>query len=83
MAAYRGLLSTYLQPHARTESALWAALRADRSATILAASHRRAVLAQADRIVVLEDGLMVDQGSLAELLERCAEMRRLWDNASA
>jgi hypothetical protein len=31
--------------------------------------------------VVLEDGLMVDQGSLAELLERCAEMRKPWDSA--
>ena len=65
-----------------TESALWRALRLDRSATILAASHRRAVLAQADRIVVLEDGRLIDQGSLGELLERCAEMRRLWDSAS-
>jgi ABC-type multidrug transport system fused ATPase/permease subunit len=65
-----------------TESALWSELRADRSATILAASHRRAVLARADWIVVLEDGLIVDQGGLGELLERCAEMRRLWDSAS-
>ncbi len=65
-----------------TESALWSALRADRSVTIVASSHRRAVLARADRIVVLGDGLIVDQGGLGELLERCAEMRRLWDSAS-
>jgi ABC-type multidrug transport system fused ATPase/permease subunit len=64
-----------------TESALWSALRIDRS-TILAASHRRAVLARADRIVVLEDGRLIDQGGLAELLERCAEMRQLWDRAA-
>jgi len=65
-----------------TENALWSQLRSDRSATILAASHRRAVLTRADRIVVLEDGLIIDQGSLEELLERCEEMRRLWDVAS-
>ena len=65
-----------------TEDALWTALRADPSATILAASHRRAVLARADRILVLEDGRVIDQGSLTELLERCEEMRRLWASAS-
>jgi ABC-type multidrug transport system fused ATPase/permease subunit len=65
-----------------TEDALWSALRADPSATILAASHRRAVLARADRILVLADGLLIDQGSLAELLERCDEMRQLWASGS-
>lgn len=65
-----------------TEVALWASLRADRSNTILAASHRRAALERAGHIVVLKDGSIVDQGRLVELLERCTEMRRLWTTES-
>ena len=61
-----------------TEAAFWAALRSDSSATILAASHRRVVLAAADRILVLRDGVLIDDGPLQVLLERCSEMRRLW-----
>ena len=61
-----------------TEEALWAALVADPSRTILAASHRRAALRRAHRVLVLEDGEVVDQGPLAALLERCEVLRRLW-----
>lgn len=61
-----------------TEAAFWADLRSDSSATILAASHRRVVLAAADRILVLRDGVLIDDGTLQDLLERCSEMRRLW-----
>jgi ATP-binding cassette subfamily B protein len=39
-----------------TEEALWSALTADRSRTILAATHRRAALRHADRVIVLADG---------------------------
>ena len=61
-----------------TEAAFWAGLRADPSATILAASHRRAALERADRILVLQDGAVIDEGPLEVLLVRCEEMRRLW-----
>jgi ATP-binding cassette, subfamily B, bacterial len=66
-----------------TERLLWERL-ADAArdgrgpATLLVVSHRRAALEQADRIVVLDRGRVVGEGRLDELLEDCAEMRRLW-----
>ncbi len=45
----------------------------------LVVSHRRPALLRADRILLLKDGRMEDTGTLAELLERSAEMRRLWE----
>jgi ATP-binding cassette, subfamily B, bacterial len=61
-----------------TEEALWSALVADRSRTILAATHRRAALRHADRVLVLSDGVLVGQGPLEDVLARCDEMRALW-----
>jgi len=62
-----------------TERRLWAGLFERREATCLVASHRRAALRRADRILVLEDGRAVDTGTLDELLPRCPELQRLWD----
>ncbi|MFL6054748.1 MAG: ABC transporter ATP-binding protein [Actinoallomurus sp.] len=66
-----------------TERLLWERLAdaaRDRRgpATLLVVSHRRAALEQADQIVVLDRGRVVGEGRLDELLEDCAEMRRLW-----
>ncbi|MFC4454672.1 ABC transporter ATP-binding protein [Deinococcus sonorensis] len=63
---------------ARTEAQLWAGLFADRAATCLVVSHRRAALLRADRILLMEGGRIVDEGRLGDLLERSAEMRALW-----
>lgn len=54
---------------AATEVELWEALRAS-GATVIGASSKAAALAQADRVVVLADGTVVDQGSWLELSGR-------------
>ncbi len=65
-----------------TERALWERLFALKQRTCLIVSHRRPVLQRADHIIVLKDRHVEAEGTLAELLETCEEMQRLWSGNS-
>ena len=63
-----------------TDSAIRASLQADRGGiTTLIVSHRMTTLAAADRIVVLEDGVVSAIGTHAELVARPGLYKRVWD----
>ncbi len=64
---------------ARSQEAVSEALErlmADR--TTLAIAHRMSTLVDADRILVLREGRLVEQGRHAELVEAAGEYARLW-----
>jgi ATP-binding cassette subfamily B protein len=70
-----------------TEQQLWQRLQQFSSLpgakiTCLVVSHRPAVLAQADQILLLEQGCLTASGRLIDLLEQSAEMRALYTPAS-
>jgi energy-coupling factor transporter ATP-binding protein EcfA2 len=50
--------------------------------TVLAIAHRLSTIAQMDRIVVLDEGRIVEQGTHDDLLARGALYARYWDRQS-
>ena len=62
-----------------TEQAFKDALRVLRQGrTVVAIAHRFSTILEADQIVVLDQGAVVDRGTHAELVERCALYERLF-----
>ncbi|ABS03004.1 ABC transporter ATP-binding protein [Kineococcus radiotolerans] len=61
---------------------LGALARREAGRTTLLVAHRRSTLRLADRVVVLDGGRVVDEGTEAELQERCEVFRRLFDGGS-
>lgn len=62
-----------------TETELWKRVfEQTERRTILAVSHRAPALERAAHIVVMKDGTILDQGTLSNLLQRCAEMREIY-----
>ncbi|MFB4300672.1 ABC transporter ATP-binding protein [Actinomadura sp. NTSP31] len=69
--------TAFADPH--TEQAVrrtLATLRGDR--TVLVIAHRLETIAEADTVVVLEDGVIAERGSPAELLARDGRFAALW-----
>ena len=56
--------------------------RAMQGKTVLAIAHRLSTIAELDRIVVLESGRIVEQGSHAELLALGGTYARYWNRQS-
>jgi ATP-binding cassette, subfamily B, bacterial len=63
-----------------TEAELWRRMSGRRDQTCLLVSHRRAALEQATLIIVLEDGRVEAQGSLAEIAGSSRVLRHLWSS---
>ena len=62
-----------------TEASIQGALkRAGEGRTVITIAHRLSTIADADRIVVLENGLVVEQGTHDDLLTRNGRYASLW-----
>jgi ATP-binding cassette subfamily B multidrug efflux pump len=66
-----------------TASAILTSVRAQRQRTILMISHQLSAAAACDRILVIEDGQLVQQGHHSVLVQEEGAYRRLWEREQA
>ena len=66
-----------------TAAAILASIRQQRQRTILMISHQLSAAAACDRILVIEEGRLVQQGHHSELVEQQGTYRRLWEREQA
>ncbi len=50
--------------------------------TVIAIAHRLSTIAQMDRIVVLDEGRIVEEGTHSELLDKGGRYARFWARQS-
>ena len=66
-----------------TAAGILAEIRLQRSRSVVMISHQLSAAAACDRILVLEDGRLVQQGHHSELVGRSGTYRRLWEREQA
>jgi len=66
-----------------TAAAILASVRQQRDRTVLMISHQLSAAAACDRILVLDEGRLVQEGSHRQLLEQPGAYRRLWEREQA
>ncbi len=66
-----------------TAAAILAGVRGQSDRTVLMISHQLSAAAACDRILVLENGRLVQQGRHSELVEQPGTYRRLWEREQA
>ena len=66
-----------------TAAEILASVRAQRGRTVLMISHQLSAAAGADRLLVLDEGRLVQQGSHQLLLAQSGTYRRLWERQQA
>ncbi len=67
-----------------TEQEIQGALaRAGQGRTVITIAHRLSTIADADRIIVLENGMIVEEGSHGDLLSRAGRYASLWQRQAS
>ena len=67
----------------KTASAILSSIREQKDRTIVMISHQLSAAAACDRILVMEEGRLVQQGSHSELIKMEGTYKRLWDREKA